>query len=273
MHKAHDSFEWAISDRIFLGEGLFETIKVLNGKPCLSRLHWQRLNDSASRLGIPFTLPIDKWDELLQQKIHNDSLCNGGIKVILSGGEAPRGLIAHASNPRLLVDTFSYEMQQKPVHLRSASWLRDANNPVYQLKTINYLEAIVARREAVQEGADDALFLNMEQYITEATCANLFILYKDCLITPPISDGVLPGITRLRVLQQAEALDYAYAELSITKEMLQSAQAVFLTNALQGIQYVGSWDGYQFPVEHPLVERLKRLLDVGLVGAWGCSPH
>ncbi len=72
-----------------------------------------------------------------------------------------------------------------------------------QLKSINYLEAIIARRHALERGADDVLFFNMEQYATETTVANLFIVAKGDILTPAVSQGILPGITRHRILHLA----------------------------------------------------------------------
>lgn len=250
-----------INDRIFLGEGLFETLKVDNFQPCFSELHWQRLNDSAHRLGISFTLSKKEWQQLLLNKIEQSQLDKGGIKAILTGGVASRGLLAQGTNNQLLIQSFSYLAQLTPLRLTSASWRRDANNPIYQLKTINYLEAIMARREAIRNGADDALFFNTRYQVTEATCANVFIIKDGCLITPPQSDGVLPGITRFRILNHCLRFAIPYTECSITAEMIFSAEAVFLTNSLQGIVYVSSVDKRQFVIKHPLVERLIALLN------------
>src|SRR5690606_10040022 len=82
-----------LDDRIFLGEGLFETLRVAHGKPCYPKLHWQRLQNAASFLGIPFDLSFDTWLRKLVQCIKINAMPNGGIKVLLSSGSAPRGLL------------------------------------------------------------------------------------------------------------------------------------------------------------------------------------
>ena len=87
----------ASDDRIFLGEGLFETLAVENGVPCFAQLHWQRLTNSACALAIPFDVPFDDWFNYLLLQIQQDKLFHGGIKVILSAGSAVRGLASRVN--------------------------------------------------------------------------------------------------------------------------------------------------------------------------------
>lgn len=247
---------FAVDDRIFFGEGLFETLKVEQGKPCCTYLHWQRLSNSAQLLSIPFTLSYKDWLRLLQQKIEQDNLLQGGIKAILSGGSAPRGLAVCGQHSELLLQTFQFTPQLRPLRLVRVPWLRDATNPVYQVKSINYLEAILARRQALTLGADDALFFNLQHHATETTCANFFLIHQNTLLTPSLIDGVLPGITRARIIALAKQHNISCLERSLTQTMIAEAEAIFVTNALQGIQMVCSLNGQDFAMEHPLVERL-----------------
>ncbi|KTD05988.1 aminodeoxychorismate lyase [Legionella gratiana] len=258
-----NNLAFPINDRIFLGEGLFETLKVESGKPCHAYLHWQRLSESAQKLGIPFDLTSEHWLEHLLHKIKSDNLYHGGIKAILSGGSAPRGLAVRGQMSQLVLQTFNYTMETHPLRLVSVPWLRDAANPVFQVKSVNYLEAILARRQAIALGADDALFFNLQHHATETTCANLFMIQKQCLLTPPITDGVLPGITRARIFKLAKQLNISCIEASLTKSMLKDADAVFLANSLQGIRSVCSLDDMIFATAHPLLDQLTSSLNVG----------
>ncbi|KTC90978.1 aminotransferase class IV [Fluoribacter dumoffii] len=251
-----------IDDRIFLGEGLFETLKVEGAKPCYANLHWQRLSESAPKMGIPFDLSYEQWLEHLLHKIKRDNLYHGGLKAILSGGSAPRGLGAHGQISHLAFQTFNYTVETHPLRLVSASWLRDENNPVYQVKSVNYLEAILARRQANATGADDALFFNLQHHATETTCANLFLIKNQSLMTPPLGDGVLPGITRSRVLQLSTQQGIMCKEISLTKPMLEEADALFVTNSLQGIRPICSLDNREFNVSHPLLNQLSSFLSI-----------
>lgn len=247
-------------DRIFLGEALFETLKVENAKPCCADLHWQRLGESARKLNIPFDLQLTDWMALLFNKIIQDKLIQGGIKAILSAGSAPRDLAAIGQNSHLVLQSFNYTAKNHPLRLVSASWLRDSANPIYQVKSINYLESILARRHALSLNADDVLFFNLHQHATETTVANLFVIHQKRLLTPPLTDGVLPGITRARILALAKQQHIKCIEVSLTKPMLADAEIVFTSNALQGIRVVQSLDEVMFEVEHPWIWEFISLL-------------
>lgn len=251
---------FSISDRIFLGEGLFETLRVINSKPCYAYLHWQRLVSSARQLGMVFSLPYEHWLKYLLQKIQLDNLSYGGIKAILSGGIAPRGLAEYGQNNRLILQAFQYIRPTHPLHLVSASWLRDAMNPIYHVKSVNYLEAILARRQAISAGADDALFFNVHAHATETTCANLFLIQQQTVFTPPLSDGVFPGIIRSRILDLCRQQEIVCHERSLTQAVIESADAVFITNSLQGIQVIRSFGQVDFALEHPVIDYLNSVL-------------
>lgn len=245
-----------VDDRVFLGEGLFETLKVDAFEPCHAALHWQRLSSAAQRLEIAFDVSLTEWEESLRAQIKQKQLKNGGIKAILSSGSGPRGLNQHGEVSQLTFQAFTYEVQSQPLKLTRAQWVRDANNPIYQVKSINYLEAICARKAAIQQDADDVLFFNQLGHATETTCANLFIIYNNQILTPPLTDGVLAGITRGRLFTRCEQLNIACLEQSINTTLLNTAEGIFVTNALQGIRPVLSFEERHFPTEHPLMQCL-----------------
>lgn len=257
IEKGDISPAFTMDDRIFLGEGLFETLRVESSKPCFAHLHWQRLSNSAQKLGIPFDLSLDDWQDHLIGQIKRDNLYHGGIKAILSGGSAPRGLAEQGQVSQLIFQTFNYTIYTHPIRLISSSWLRDGANPVYQLKSVNYLEAIIARREAIAQGADDTLFYNLLHHATETTCFNLFLIKNNTLLTPLLGDGVLAGITRSRILSIARHHQISCKEISISKTMIEEADAAFVTNCLQGIRPVVSLDNIMFDLTHPLPEQLN----------------
>lgn len=256
MDNEKHNLAFAIDDRIFLGEGLFETLKVVTGAPCCADLHWQRLANAAQRLGIPFQLSYEHWLACLQQQIKQDNLLEGGIKAILSAGSAPRGLAEYGIGTQLRLQTFTFTVDTHPLRLVRAPWLRDAANPVYQVKSINYLEAILARRHALALGADDVLFFNLQQNATETTCANLFLIHQNSLLTPPRTDGVLAGITRARILAFAKQQNVTWKEVSLSQAIINQADAAFITNSLQGIRVIHSIDDVHYPVTHPLLAHL-----------------
>lgn len=251
---------FARDDRILLGEGLFETLKVTDSKPCNAFLHWQRLSVSAHKVGICFDLTFDIWQAHLEAQIKADALVHGGIKAILSAGAAPRGLAQKGKVSQLFFHSFQYNPSDKPLRLISASWLRDAANPIYQVKSVNYLEAILARRQALAQDVDDALFFNTNHHATETTCANFFLIKAGGVFTPRVTDGVLPGITRARIASLCAKEGIFYTETALTKAQIADADAVFTSNCLQGIKGGISLDTMQFVVTHPLIAYLSEHL-------------
>lgn len=269
LEKEQGSSSFAIDDRIFLGEGLFETLKVESAQACFSHLHWQRLSDSAMKLGIPFEVSFGDWQESLNLQIKRDNLYRGGIKAILSGGTAPRGLSEHGQVSQLMFQSFNYTLESHPLRLCSVPWLRDGANPIYQFKSVNYLEAIMARRHALAKNYEDALFFNTAHHATETTCANLFIITNNQLLTPPLNDGVLPGITRARVFSLALQYEIPCKERSLTKAMIEEAESVFVTNSLQGLRRISSLDNHNFVLTHPLWTQLEEgMQESNIHSAW-----
>ena len=266
LNKNKSSF--TSDDRIFLGEGLFETLRVEQQRPLYPQLHWERMREAAVVLNIAFDVSYAVWCEQLNACIREAKINQGGIKVILSGGRAPRGLALHADSSSLVFDAFVFNSEQYPLRLISAPWLRDAKNPLYRLKSVNYLESILARRHAEMSEADDALFFNMEQHATETTVANVFIIKQDRLLTPMLTDGALAGIIRARVLLLAKKAGISSIETSIDKKTITNADGIVVTNALQGMRSVKWFNGVNFNSDHPVVSCLQHELAVDEV-RWG----
>jgi 4-amino-4-deoxychorismate lyase len=260
FHENESNTPFTIDDRVFLGEGLFETLQVIDAKPCYPEQHWQRLTKAALYLAIPFQLALELWIEKLNQFIRLKNLSNGGIKIILAAGKAPRGLLARAEDSHLVFTAFHYVKSTQPLRLVSAAWQRDAKNPIYQFKSINYLEAIIARREAQAAGADEVLFFNFQNQATDTTIANLFIIKNNCLFTPSLSSGVLSGIIRQRLIILCKEQGIECSEIELAKDRLIQADAAFTSNALQGLRPIQSWDDQLFNSNHILMDSLQELL-------------
>ena len=247
-------------DRIFLGDGLFETIRFEKSRPLYPTIHWQRLRQSANSLFISSDLSDHFLSCQLIDCIKSSGIENGGVKIVLSGGRAARGLVAKGLSPVIFFRAFENHASKSPLHLLTAPWSRDAKNPVYQLKSVNYLEAIMARRAALVAGAQDVIFFNVEQHAMETTVANLFMIKEEKVFTPKLTDGVLPGIIRHRILRLCKDHGIHCKEVSIDRNQLIRAEAIFTTNALEHMRSVKLFDGQRFKTHHPLFKQLNHLL-------------
>lgn len=204
-------------------------------------------------------LPYADWLQRLQQCLLETKEPVNGMKALLSGGRSARGLLSPGSDPQLLLRAFHYSPVPAPLTLVSSAWQRDSKNPVYGIKSVNYLEAIMARRQASSLGADDVLFFNTQEHATETTIANLFMVNKNRLYTPPLTCGLLAGIIRQRIVTKARDWGIACEELPLTQKQLYDADALFVCNALQGIQRVQQLDNIPYG-NHPLLAVLKEKL-------------
>jgi branched-chain amino acid aminotransferase len=227
------------SDRgLLLGDGLFETIAIFNGKAIWLDDHLQRLRSGAATLG----LAADRsYIEAAVRDILGQAPDRSGImRITLTRGPGVRGLAAEGSRPSLIVtlSPWAKGILFAPASLVTSSIRRNETSPASRLKTLSYIDNILAAREASSKKCDDALLLNTRGNVASTTIANLFVLRGDRITTPPVSAGILPGIARKKLLAFAKG-----EEREIASADLKQADAVFLTNSLRLICPVHSLDG------------------------------
>lgn len=230
------------NDRGFtLGHGLFETILVKNGTiPALS-YHWQRLKISAELIDIslPFTLP--QLEEMIKKLIQENHLQDkiAGTRITLTQGEAERGILAHqALKPNFLITAFEcMSSPNKPFTALIVKTRKNEHSLTSKIKSISYLDNILAKKEAVEAGYDEAILLNSGGNIADGSTSNIFMVTGTQIITPLITDGALPGVIRTILLEEFKT-EFCFVEKTITPDELMLADEIFLTNALMGIKKV-----------------------------------
>lgn len=223
---------------LFYGEGLFETFRWNKKKPEYISEHIRRLRDGSRFFQIPF--PAEKY---IIEKIGEAIAGSGGlledlyVKVaLISKGDCV--FFKNPSGSSLLVMTKPYIEASNNVSVYIASQRRNQKSVLLKHKTFNYLENIISRREAMEKGFDDAIFLNTSDDLTEATSSNLFWVKGMSLFTPSVESGILPGITREITLNVAKTLGYkTYCGRFVLSSLLDSNFA-FLTNSLRGASFI-----------------------------------
>jgi len=221
-----------------LGDGLFETIRVADGNAVHLPRHLARLRSSAALLAIPLKWSDDSIRDAIAQILTARSLANGVLRLTLTRGPAARGLLPTGPvSPTVLIQAGPLPPPAGPARLIVAlSTRRNEWSPTSKLKSTNYLDNILARQEAIQRGADDALLLNTAGRLAEATAANLFVRIGGRLLTPPVADGALPGIARALLIERVQAEE---APLGIND--LWRCDAAFLSNCL-GLRAIAEID-------------------------------
>jgi len=214
-----------------LGDGLFETIAVRDGRAARLNAHLIRLRDGADIIGLNVPLGDQELSAALQDVIDANGISEGILRLTLTRGPAPRGLLPPVpAQPSLLITGAAQdETTAKGVNAVIATVTRrNEHSPLSGIKTIGFLDEILAAREAALRGADEALLLNSSGNLAEATVANLFLVIDGGTVTPPVIDGALPGFMRAEVIKVLAA-----AERTLKPADLAIASEAFLTNSHQ----------------------------------------
>lgn len=254
----------ASNDRGFLlGDGLFETMLARGSVIVEFRAHMERLRASAGQLEIPIPYSDSQIAEAVNDLISADRLQGGraSLRFTLSRGRGPRGLLfPRTPHPTCMMTVTS--ATEPPQHMTAiiSQIRRNEFSPLSRMKTLNYLDSVLARREADLAGADEAIMLNTKDKVACASTANLFVVEEDRIATPPIEDGVLPGTTRTAVIRLAEAHNILCTEETISYDRFMQADAVFITNSLIGICPINKLETKAIKA-HSKIERLQTLYD------------
>jgi aminodeoxychorismate lyase len=255
-----------VFDRGFLyGDGLFETIRVTNGKPCRWLRHLARLERGADFLRI--RVPMGAGDLLarVQELIAINAIPDAVVRLVLSRGSGPRGYSPRDANaPSLVISTHPrliHGVIRPPRWALVTSRVRVApDDPLTRFKTCNRLPYVVARMEAEASGADDALLLNARGQVVDSSCANLFWSKGGVVHTPPIASGALDGVTRTALIETAARLNIETCECDVLPGQLRESDGVFLTLSTLGVVEVSSIDGETVPT-NPIIHRLRTALE------------
>lgn len=249
-----------VDDRgLLLGDGLFETILVEAGRFQAFEAHAERMIRGCAVLGLP--APAPDWLRAAAQTTLREAGLEGeraAVRLTWTAGSGGRGLERPAlPRPRLIVRAASALAPAGPASLASVDIRRNAHSPASRLKTLCYLDNVLARRAALAAGADEALMLNTESEIAGGAAANLFWIAQGRLYTPALDCGVLDGIMRAQVLAAAVEVGVEVLEVRAAADELAGAEGVFLTNSLIGLRAVGEIDGRPVP-RSALIARLAR---------------
>lgn len=250
-------------DRGFtLGDGLFETVLARSGELVWLDAHLDRLTAGCATLGLPAPDRAEA-ERLMRQALVEAGLsgAQAAVRLTLTAGSGGRGLDRPAQpQPRVAATAAAAPRPTTPARLITAAVRRNDQSPAARLKTLSYLDNVLARAEAHAAGADEALMLNTRGELACAAAANLFWIDTGRLFTPALGCGVLAGTARAQVLTIAGELGLAVCEVRSAPDALQAAEAVFITNALVGVREAAEVDGRRF-APHGLVEQLSRTLN------------
>ncbi len=222
---------------LLYGDGVFETLRVYRGRLFRLRHHLQRMREGLRVLGIRQYGILRAVEQCVAEILRQEKHVDGALRIAVfrgdgEGPDPPAGLTPSfliSLKPSVPYRVADYTAGYK-AHLVSVR--RNSFSPLSRIKSLNYLDNILARREARKHKAHEALLLNSSGWIAEGATANVFIIKEQRLITPPVDAGVLPGITRAAVLEIAGAAGLQPREETFSPEQLAAADEAFLTNSL-----------------------------------------
>ncbi len=257
---------------LLYGDGVFEGIRAYNGRVFRLTEHVERLYDSAKVLLLSIPISPAEMEKAIVESCKRNGLADGYIRVLVTRGVGSLGLSPDGCTKACIIiiadkiQLYPEKFYREGLKMVTASTRRNAPASLSPaVKSLNYLNNIMAKIEGAHAGAQEVLMLNEEGYVAECSGDNLFAIKKGQMVTPPIYSGALGGITRLVIFEIAEALGLPLVERQMTRYDLYVADEIFLTGtgaevipavALDG-RPIG--DGKPGPITARVIEKFHEL--------------
>ncbi|EJY54663.1 branched-chain amino acid aminotransferase [Alicyclobacillus hesperidum URH17-3-68] len=234
---------------LLYGDGIFEGIRSYDGNVFRLQQHIRRLYDSAKSIALEIPYTQEEMTDLVCETLRRNELSSAYIRLVVTRGSGDLGLSptnCHGARVFIIAEQlamFSAALYEQGIHAVTAATRRnrsDSLNP--KIKSLNYLNNILIKMEALNAGASEAIVLNSEGYVVEGSGENIFVVRDGVLTTPPAYLGALEGITRQAVIELAGELGYVVKQEPFTQHDVYVADEVFLTGTAAEIVPVISVD-------------------------------
>jgi branched-chain amino acid aminotransferase len=257
---------------LLYGDGVFEGLRSYHGKVFRLREHVVRLYESAKAIWLEIPMSQDAMCEAVNNAVRINKIEDGYVRLIVTRGAGTLGLDPNrCSNPQVIIiadaiSLYPKDLYEKGLEIITVSVQRThsaALNP--RVKSLNYLNNVLAKIEGLQAGCIEALMLNHKGEVAECTGDNIFLVHRGVLYTPPLDAGILGGITRDAVIDLAKQAGIEVHETALTKHDVYIADECFLTGTAAEVIAVVKVDsraigtGKPGPVTRDLNERFKKL--------------
>ena len=235
---------------LLYGDGVFEGIRVYNRRIFELEAHIKRLYESAKAIRLVMPMSKDKLIATVEKTTEANGVIDGYIRLVVTRGVGTLGLnpfICEGGRLFIIADNiqlYPEELYEKGMKVISATTVR--NHPLAlppQVKSLNYLNSILAKIEALDNDVPEAIMYNHEGYVAEATADNVFIVRNACVYTPPVEAGALEGITRGVVIKLAKEENLEVVEKNLTRCDLYICDEFFLTGTAAEVIGIVNIDG------------------------------
>jgi branched-chain amino acid aminotransferase len=258
---------------LLYGDGVFEGIRIYSGTIFRFREHIERLYESARHILLEVPLNREQMAQAVLDTVKANAKQDGYIRLVITRGAGSLGLDPNkCSDPQIIVivddiSLYPAEFYEKGLHVITASIIRNHPNALNpRIKSLNYLNNILAKIEADRAGCQEAIMLNHIGEVAECTADNLFVVKHGLLRTPPLAAGILEGITRNAVIDLAHAAKITVQEMALTRHDIYSADECFLTGTAAEVAPIAECDGRPIgngkpgPITRQLRERFHQLV-------------
>lgn len=234
-------------DRGFMrGDGLFETIRAYNGVPFMLKEHLARLDHGFEVLRFPVKSKDLDLKAAVDETLRASGFNSARIRIQVTRGAGSTEFTTHAdTEPTVVVSVQPTVDKPWPSPLKAIvpTIRRDEKSPLASVKTINYVPSLLARMEAEDFKADEAILLNYAGNVAEGCASNVFLVQSGVLMTPDLASGVLRGITRMVLIKIARDFGIPVEEKPISLEVLENADEVFMTSSVREVAPVSMLNG------------------------------
>jgi branched-chain amino acid aminotransferase len=236
------------------GDGVFETIKIVDGQPFAVRRHLERLVRSAVGLGLqePDVARIEAG--IAEVVAADPDIPFGRLRITYTGGVSPLSSDRGTSGPTILVATQAIQRPAATSAIVTVPWVRNERSAVAGLKTTSYAENVRALAYAKERGGSEAIFANTIGNLSEGTGANIFCVYDGELVTPTLESGALAGVTRALVLEW-----FGGTERDVPLERLHEAEEVFLTSTTRDVQAIHRVNDRELPAPGTITAQVAKV--------------
>jgi branched-chain amino acid aminotransferase len=226
-----------------VGDGVFETLKTIDGVPFAVRRHLGRLRHGAARLGLDVPLPDPALRAVIDEVVAAAGLAAARLRITVTGGVGPAGTGRTGGRPTLVVAAGPLQPWPAETTAVTVPWPRNEMAALAGVKVTSFAENVHALAEARKVDASEAILPNTRGNLCEGTGTNVFAVVDGVLVTPPLMAGCLPGVTRALVLEVVPEVD----EDDVPMPRLAEADEVLLTSTTRDVQPLRMLDGRPLP--------------------------
>jgi branched-chain amino acid aminotransferase len=243
-----------VSDHgLTVGDGVFEAVKVVEGRPFALTRHLERLGRSAAALGLPAP-DVEQLRGAVADVLAQERLALGRIRITYTGGPAPLGSGRGDVAPTTIVVAAPMDPAPRTSAVVTVPWPRNERGALAGVKSTSYAENVVALAEAARHDASEAIFANLAGHLCEGTGSNVGYVVGGEVRTPTLESGCLAGVTRALLLEW-----YDVREVDEPIEVVDSAEEIFLLSTTRDVQAVRRWNDRDLTAPGPVTRQLMEL--------------